>query len=214
MDSSGLSAFTRPGSYWQASRAPRYSLLFALPLLVFYQVLAALQSQGAGGGPEAGLRNGADVILQSLFVAVAGTWGPVLFMACLIAVGLWLVVRDLRRRPGALRPSVYLGMLGESTVLALLFGVVVGTTPNRSASTVDSPSIPRYTLGRRAPGRRRRSRTTSHRPTAMRQAMNSTGPQVPATATNRLWRMTSAPFRSPASGPPPAPCDCSDASTS
>src|SRR3989475_7161662 len=81
MDSSGLSAFTRPGSYWQASRAPRYSLLFALPLLVFYEVLASLQSQGAGGGPEAGLRNGADVILQSLFIAVAGARGPVLFMA-------------------------------------------------------------------------------------------------------------------------------------
>src|SRR2546427_88798 len=35
-----FASFTAPGSYWQASRAPRYSLLFALPLLVFYQVLA------------------------------------------------------------------------------------------------------------------------------------------------------------------------------
>src|SRR2546425_13286894 len=112
MDSSGLSAFTRPGSYWQASRAPRYSLLFALPLLVFYEVLASLQSQGAGEGPEAGLRNGADVILQSLFIAVAGTWGPVLFMACLIAVGLWLVVRDPGGPPGALHPTWYLGVMG------------------------------------------------------------------------------------------------------
>src|SRR2546426_643055 len=134
MDSSGLSAFTRPGSYWQASQAPRYSLLFALPLLVFYQVLAALQSQGGRGGPEAGLRNGADVILQSLFIALAGAWGPVLFMACLIAVGLWLVVRDLQRHPGAPRPSVFLRMLGESSVLALLFGIVVGTITARLLS--------------------------------------------------------------------------------
>src|SRR6266702_3650122 len=29
-------------TYWQASRAPRYSLLFALPLLIIYQILAAL----------------------------------------------------------------------------------------------------------------------------------------------------------------------------
>src|SRR5712691_9482522 len=123
MNSSTLSAFTRPGSYWQASRAPRYSLLFALPLLVFYEVLAALQSQGGGGGPEAGLRNGADVILQSLFIAVAGAWGPVLFMACLIAAGLWLVVRDLQRHPGALRPSVFLRRLGASTVLSLGAGL-------------------------------------------------------------------------------------------
>src|SRR3989442_12314016 len=121
MNSSTLSAFTRPGSYWQVSRAPRYSLLFALPLLVFYQVLAALQSQGGGGGPEAGLRNGADVILQSLFIALAGAWGPVLFMACLIAVGLWLVGRDLQRHPCALRPGGVLGMLGQSSGVALLF---------------------------------------------------------------------------------------------
>src|SRR5437879_7581615 len=132
MNSSTLSAFTRPGSYWQASRAPRYSLLFALPLLVFYQVLAALQSQGGGGGPEAGLRNGADVILQSLFIAVAGAWGPVLFMACLIAVGLWLVVRDLHRHADTLRPTVFLRMLGESTVLALLFGIVVRSEEHTS----------------------------------------------------------------------------------
>jgi hypothetical protein len=137
MESAGLSSVARPGSYWRTSRAPRYSLLFALPLLVFYQVLAALQSSGAGGAPGpggpggpgagAGLRNGADVIFQSLFTAVAGIWGPALFMACLIAVGLWLVVRDVRTHGGAFRPSVFLRMLLESAVLALVFGVVVGT---------------------------------------------------------------------------------------
>src|SRR5437667_58773 len=68
----GLSSFTTPSSYWQASRAPRYSLLFALPLLLFYQTLAVLLSHGARS-----VRNGADVILQSLFVALAGNWGPV-----------------------------------------------------------------------------------------------------------------------------------------
>src|SRR2546425_13301822 len=120
MDSSGLSAFTRPGSYWQASQAPRYSLLFALPLLVFYQVLAALQSQGGGGGPEAGLRNGADVILQSLFIALAGAWGPVLFMACLLAVGPWPGVPDLQRHPWPLRPRVVSRVLGESSAPARL----------------------------------------------------------------------------------------------
>src|SRR2546422_9679871 len=87
----GLSSFTTPGSYWQASRAPRYSLLFALPLLLFYQTLAVLLSHGARS-----VRNGADVILQSLFVALAGNWGPLLFMLCLIGGGLWLVARGMR----------------------------------------------------------------------------------------------------------------------
>src|SRR3989441_2591695 len=141
MDSSGLSAFTRPGSYWQASRAPRYSLLFALPLLVFYEVLASLQSRGAGGGTEAGLRNGADVILQSLFIAVAGAWGPVLFMACLIAVGLWLGVRDLHRHAATLRPTVFFRMLGGATVLGLLFGVVRATITAKMLSPLVALAI-------------------------------------------------------------------------
>ena len=108
--------------YWQASRSPRYSLLYALPLLIFYQVLAA----AVPAGPQGGVRNGADVILQSVFVWVAGAWGPRLFMACLIAVGVWLVVKDMRSHPGALRPGVFAGMFVESVGLALLFGVVVG----------------------------------------------------------------------------------------
>jgi len=35
MSGSTFSSVSSPSSYWQVSRAPRYSLLFALPLLVF-----------------------------------------------------------------------------------------------------------------------------------------------------------------------------------
>ncbi|OLD96310.1 MAG: hypothetical protein AUG79_03185 [Gemmatimonadetes bacterium 13_1_20CM_4_69_16] len=116
-----FATFSAPNSYWQASRAPRYSLLFALPLLAFYQILAVLLSTG----PRS-IRNGADVILQGLFVAVAGRWGPLLFMICLIGGGLWLVARDIRAHGSRLRGRVFLGMLGESLALALAFGIVVG----------------------------------------------------------------------------------------
>jgi|SRR6185295_11224569 hypothetical protein len=108
--------------YWQASRAPRYSLLFALPLLVFYQVLAA----AVPAGPEGGVRNGADVMLQSVFIWIAGSWGPRLFMACLIIAGLWFVVRDVRSHPGRFRAAVFATMVAESIGLALVFGIVVG----------------------------------------------------------------------------------------
>src|SRR5260221_1373557 len=114
--------FTSPSSYWQVSRAPRYSLLFALPLLLFYQLLAVLLAHG-----ERSIRNGADVILQSLFTAAAGTWGPPLFMICLIGVGLWLVTRDMRAHGSRLRGGVFLAMLGESIALALIFGFVVAS---------------------------------------------------------------------------------------
>jgi CAAX prenyl protease-like protein len=110
-------------TYWQASRAPRYSLLFALPLLIIYQILAAVSPVGSGG---MGVRNGADVILQSVFIWLAGAWGPPLFMLCLIAAGAWLIARDMRSHPGALTPSILGGMLGEAIGLSLVFGVVVG----------------------------------------------------------------------------------------
>ena len=118
MASPRFASFTSPGSYWQASRAPRYSLPFALPLLLCYQTLAVFLSRG----PHP-LRNGADVILQSFFVAIAGTRGPLLFMICLIALG--------RAHGSRLRASVFWAMLGESVVLALAFGVVVGALTSR-----------------------------------------------------------------------------------
>src|SRR5881296_2268971 len=122
MTSTGFPSLTTRTSYWQVSRAPRYSLLFALPLLLFYQVLAVLLAHGARS-----VRNGADVILQALFTAVAGTWGPPFFMVCLIGVGLWLVTRDLRAHGSRLRGRVFVAMLGESVLLASLFGLAVGS---------------------------------------------------------------------------------------
>src|SRR3989442_10370010 len=108
MTGTGFAAVSSRRSYWQVSRTPRYSLVLALPLLLFYQVLAVLLAHGTRS-----VRNGADVILQSLFVAVAGSWGPLVFMVCLIGVGVWLVARDLRRG-SRLRVSVFCGMLAEA----------------------------------------------------------------------------------------------------
>jgi Type II CAAX prenyl endopeptidase Rce1-like len=119
--STGFPSLTTRSSYWQTSRAPRYSLLFALPLLVFYQTLAVLLAHG----PRS-VRNGADVILQGLFTAVAGVWGPVVFMVCVIGAGIWLVTRDMRAHGSRLKASVFLGMAAESIVLAGSFGLLVG----------------------------------------------------------------------------------------
>src|SRR5690348_15731304 len=125
MTTTGFPSLTTRSSYWQVSRAPRYSLLFALPLLLFYQVLAVLLAHG----PRS-VRNGADVILQGLFTAVAGAWGPPLFMLCLIGGGLWLVVRDMHAHGSFLRARVFGTMLGGSVALALVFGLCVGAVPS------------------------------------------------------------------------------------
>lgn len=109
-------------TYFALSRSHRYSLLFALPLLLLYELLEAISPVRASGGV---IRNGADVMLTGLFSWMLGPRGPLVFMALVIGVSLWLIYRD--KGTGPLRPGIFAGMLGESVILSLLFGVVVGT---------------------------------------------------------------------------------------
>src|SRR2546423_15721793 len=109
-------------TYWQASRAPRYSLLFALPLLIIYQILAALAPPGPGG---VGVRNGADVVLESVFMWLASVWGPRLFKVCLIAVGAWIIAKDVRTNRGSRSTALIGRMLIESICLGVAFSIVV-----------------------------------------------------------------------------------------
>jgi len=125
-------AFTSSTSYWQASRAPRYSLLFALPLLALYEALAAALSPARGG-----VRNGADVLLKGLVGAVAGPYAGLALGVLLIGGSLWLVARDLRTHRGGLRIAVFGGMALESIVLALAFGVVVGVITAQLLGALD-----------------------------------------------------------------------------
>jgi Type II CAAX prenyl endopeptidase Rce1-like len=107
--------------YWSASRSHRYSLLFALPLLVAYELLEAVAPVRSGGGV---IRNGADVVLTDLFIWILGPRGPLVFMGLVIGVSLWLIRRD--RASGPLRPGFFALMFGESVLLAMVFGLVVG----------------------------------------------------------------------------------------
>jgi Type II CAAX prenyl endopeptidase Rce1-like len=111
------------GQYWETSRSARYSLVFALPLLLVYELLVAILSHGPAGG----IRNGADVLLQQAVYAIAGRYEPIVFGVALLGLGTWLVVRDIRAHRGPLRVGVFCVMLAESMVLAAAFGTVVGT---------------------------------------------------------------------------------------
>jgi membrane protease YdiL (CAAX protease family) len=110
-------------AYWQQSRTPRYSLLFALPLFIGYEVLTLVVS----GGPGADIRNGADVMLQSAFAELLGRRGPMVFEIGLIVLGLFLIARDLRLHGRQLSRLVFFGMFLEAAVLALVCGVLVGS---------------------------------------------------------------------------------------
>jgi len=111
------------GDYWRDSRSPRYSLLFALPLFLLYQGMIAFTPPGAG----ADLRNGADVMLETLFTLVAGARGPLIFLSVLVVLGLWIAGRDWRAHSRDLRGRVFIFMLLEATALALVFGTAVAT---------------------------------------------------------------------------------------
>lgn len=108
--------------YLELSRTHTYSLLFAVPLLVLYEVGAAWVARTS----SVPLRNGADVMLRSLFAA-GGVQGTLAFTALLLAAVGVLVAAERRRRRTELRGGVFVGMLAESALYALLFGVVVGT---------------------------------------------------------------------------------------
>ena len=118
----GNASVTKASSYWRDARAPRYAVTLAAPLLVLYEVLAALTA-GTGAGA---VRNGADVMLKGAFDALAGSRGPLLFAVLIIGGGAVLAWRDIRKH-GLPSPTRLALMLCEAAVLALATGIVVGT---------------------------------------------------------------------------------------
>ena len=114
--------------YWNKTRAPRYSLIFALPLFLLYEVLAAAY---AGAPGVQSVRNAADVLLKTPFFLFTGTRGSLAFFATVIAIAVFLVARDLAKTRDRPRPKWFLIMLGESAILAALLGLVVGMLTQR-----------------------------------------------------------------------------------
>jgi hypothetical protein len=114
------------GGYFAATRAPRYSILFALPLLLMYEGLAALLAT-----PQGGMRNGADAMLRGVFTAAMGANGPAILMLLIALVGAVFVAMDVRKARESLKPVYFPLMFAESSVLALLFGIVIGTVTAR-----------------------------------------------------------------------------------
>ena len=108
--------------YLDTTRTHTYSLLFALPLLVLYELGAMLIADGRGGG----MRNGADVLLRTL-LATGGVQGTLAFTAALAVGAAVIVALERRRKKVPLRMPYFVGMLGESAAYALVFGFIVAT---------------------------------------------------------------------------------------
>lgn len=108
--------------YFRLTRSLTYSLIFTAPLLLLYEVGAALLAKQ----DEGALRNGADVLLRSL-LASGGIHGTAAFTGVLLIVALVLIWVERRRRRIPLRAAPFVGMAAESLLYAMFFGTVVGT---------------------------------------------------------------------------------------
>ncbi|HEX6372087.1 MAG TPA: CPBP family intramembrane glutamic endopeptidase [Longimicrobium sp.] len=105
--------------YFDNTRTHTYSLLFALPLLVLYEVGAMMIAGRAGG-----MRNGADVLLRTL-LAAGGLNGTLAFTAALAVGAAVIVGLEQKRRRVPVRPAYFAGMLAESAAYAVLFGGLI-----------------------------------------------------------------------------------------
>ena len=108
--------------YLALSRTRTYSLTFALPLFVLYELLAALTDRAE---PVA-VRNAADVMLRQTFLLL-GPRGGLLFAAVLVGAAAVSIHRERRRRRVPVRRQVFALMMAESVMLALVFGAAVST---------------------------------------------------------------------------------------
>ena len=89
-------------------------------------MLYELTAFALSGDAVAGIRNGADVLLKSLFLSLGGRHGLLAFNVLLIGAGAVIVWRDRRASRAPLEAGVFVRMAIESIVGALVFGLVAG----------------------------------------------------------------------------------------
>lgn len=107
--------------YFQVTRGAWHSFLFALPLLVLYQLTVVL----ANAGSARAVVNGADALLQNVLslVGVHGWLAAALFVAGVGGVAAYRADQAARGRPT--RWGYLPWVLLESSLYALLFGSLV-----------------------------------------------------------------------------------------
>ncbi|HTE17543.1 MAG TPA: CPBP family intramembrane glutamic endopeptidase, partial [Armatimonadota bacterium] len=106
--------------YFQYTRSPWYSYLFALPLLALYQVVVLL----ANLGERRQVINGADALVQSLLGNI-GIHGWLLSgVAVAVIAGAIAYHIDAAHRKGAVRKEYFGLMLAESAAYALVLGSI------------------------------------------------------------------------------------------
>src|SRR5260370_23772364 len=106
------------GHYLRTTREPAYSLLFLLPLILAYEVLALLINVHH----TVEVRNGADVILREILALLRIQSLPLAMVVALVVILGALTAH--RKGQERLQPRFFAGMLLESCLWAVLIGSI------------------------------------------------------------------------------------------
>ena len=109
---------THLGQYLRSTRDPAYSLLFLLPLIIAYEVLALLLNVHH----TVEVRNGADVILREILALLHIDNLPLAMVVALVVI-IGALTSHLKRQIH-LRPHYFGGMIAESCLWAVLIGAI------------------------------------------------------------------------------------------
>jgi len=117
-------------TYFAQSREPLTALVAVLPLFVAYQIGILLTG---------GVRNGVDFVSTALFAVFGDNISGYLGFNAAVLVAFLVAVAVLRKN-GELHPRLFPMMLLESTLYALLVGVVINVIMN--ATGLSALSVP------------------------------------------------------------------------
>lgn len=106
--------------YLRLSKTLTYSYLFALPLVILYEIGIFFVNAGS----PTGVRIGADVMLKRV-LGFIGMDSTLWFAGLLVLFGIGIVLYE-RRNNLQLIPKYFAGMFAESAVYALVIGTAVG----------------------------------------------------------------------------------------
>ncbi len=116
-----IATHTVLGSYLRETSQPIYSLLFLIPLLGAYELLAVFVNFDR----TLQIRNAADIMVKNVLLSL-GIRSMLGFVLAVVLVAIVCALVALRDSRGPIRPRYFAGMFLESCVYATLLGTIAG----------------------------------------------------------------------------------------